>query len=305
MADIVNEETINIEDLRAILASKGLDIKELAREAKEMKAAEKAEKAVPASRKSAVTNDPVFELILADYPDFVIRRSTAKTEKLLVIMPSQDSYYIKTVKNGAENMEVLDRKNYGSFTSGMEDIKLPEDFWINSIQAGVGFFDDMMHILGRKAIVKAIVGGYYIKTPSVNYRYREEEMYENIPNIMKAFPGKDFYSEWNIIKQICDKFGIENTREFIRERETSLITKTFSCARYSNIKELLAYDFKFSSFKEYVLYDSVRMGYGTNFDTFVREWSDTLYMQTKIYGKIKDKYPRHLSEMHLQLAYKM
>ncbi len=299
------EEAISIEDLRALLAAKGLDIKALAKEAQELKMEKKVEEVAPV--KKATTADPVFELALANYPDFVIRRSTAKTERLLVIMPSQDSYYIKTVKDGKEEKKALDRKSYSAFTSGMPDIALPEDFWMDEVVAGVDHYDWMTRLLRDEPFRKAIVGRYFIKRNASAYAWNDErDMYEQIPNVLKAFPGKDLRPDWRGIKHILDKFGLENARDFVKEREVSLLSGGLRIPTgYLRENGMLEkYDFKYSSFKEYVLYDSVRMGYGDDSYHFFSTWEDTLGMQIRVYGKIKEKYPEHLAELHNQLAYK-
>ena len=125
-------------------------------------------------------------------------------------------------------------------------------------------------------------------------------MYASIPNVLKAFPGRDFAVEWENIKALVDKFGLENTRDLIRERDISLVTDCLC-----GIRTILEYDFKYESFKQYVLYDSVRMGFADNTWNFIRHWKDTLDMQKDLYGKVKEKYPKHLLEFHEQLAYKM
>jgi len=89
---------ISLDELRAVLESKGLDIKELAKEAKGLKSAPQS--VVESKQVNRPKRAPVFELALVNYPDFVIRKSTSKTEKMLVFMVSQDSYYIKTIKMG-------------------------------------------------------------------------------------------------------------------------------------------------------------------------------------------------------------
>ena len=300
-------DDISLEELREILASKGLDIKEPAREAKELKAEKDIETKI-VKKSTSKTTEPVFELALVNYPDFVIRRSTAKTEKFAVIMVSQNAYYIKTVKNGKEERETLDRSKYAAFTSGMKEMEMPEDFWFDTLCAGVGFYDAIMGILAQEVARKAITGGYFIKRRSNRYdgyphidEY-DVQMYRDIPNLLKAFPGKDFGIECNFYKTMCDKFGLENVKDFIKERERSLVACNMSARHF--VELLTDYDFKYESFKQYMLYDSVRLGYADDMWEFSTDWKDTLSMQRDLYGKIKNKYPKHLQEFHQQLAYK-
>jgi hypothetical protein len=297
---------ISLDELRAVLESKGLDIKELAKEAKGLKSAPQS--VVESKQVNRPKRAPVFELALVNYPDFVIRKSTSKTEKMLVFMVSQDSYYIKTIKNGFEEIEPLDEDNYSKFTSGMTDMYLPEDFWLKRIMSGKVFFNAIMRELSLSGTKKAILGKYYFQN-NINkdgdFAYSiemREKMYSKIPYLLKC---KDFKQEyiwdWEAFYDIMEKFGLDNARVFIKELGNSLV-HVDSCY---TLKYLLdEYEFDFTSFKDYVLYDSVRLGYAMSFSQFIYTWKDTLSMQEQLWGKVKDKYPEHLSDFHNQLSYK-
>ena len=307
-----NAEEISIEELRELLASKGLDIRELAREAKELKATKEMDALLEektTAPKPRNNNDPEYELALVNYPDFVIRRSTSKTEKLMVIMVSQNAYYIKTVKSGREEKETLTRKNYAAFPTGMPDFMLPEDFWVSKVLPGVAYYDSLMGVLRHEEVRKAIIEKYFRKKTNNNgcpvLRSDDLHAYEEIPNVLKAFPEKDFGASYQVIKLIVDKFGLENAKDFIRECDISLAETDFSYGHQSQMEDLFKNnDFKYDTFKQYILYDSVRMGYGLNLYYFLSEWKDTLSMQKDLYGKVKEKYPRHLQELHAQCSYK-
>ena len=297
---------ISLDELRAVLESKGLDIKELAREAKELKTTPQiVSESKPVNKTKQV---PVFELALVNYPDFVIRRSTAKTEKMMVFMVSQDSYYIKSVKNGFEEVEPLDEEIYSRFTAGMEDIKLPDNFWIEKIISGKSFFNSLMRMLDLNNTRKAIVGGYYIhntiyNSGDFNYQIDDlEMMYSKIPYLVKSeYFKKEYIWSWRSLYNIQEKFGLDNARIFMKELSNSLVN--FENV-YTTEYLLSSYEFNFTAFKDYVLYDSVRLGFAMSFAQFIRTWKDTLDMQEKLWGKIKNKYPEHLLELHNQLSYK-
>lgn len=57
----------------------------------------------------------------------------------------------------------------------------------------------------------------------------------------------------------------------------------------------------YETFKEYLLYESYRLGY-SNIDEFLLTWSDTLSMQHEFFGKIKEKYPKDLLVYHNKLC---
>ena len=273
----MDNTNISLDDLRAILEAKGLDIKELAKEAKELKLNSSLEDSInddnnPRKTISKVQHAPVYELALVNYPDFVIRKSTAKTEKMMVIMISQNSYYIKTVKNGSEVKEPLDRDNYGAFTSGMKDIDLPDGFWIDKIEAGRTFFDKLERDFLDSApltegIRKAIIGRYFDKCSSDICDWKT--MYSKIPLLLKEKNFKHEYMQvWEFFYQIQEKFGIEKARDFLNELDRSLVNLRTNDCRYFYNELLQGYDFQFDTFMEYVLYDSVRLGYADNLSQF-------------------------------------
>ena len=101
-----------------IMEEYGLDIKDLAKIAKALQgiSADKPEKVT----KSVTTSIAKWELALCNYPDFAIKRTTAKTEQLLVIMPSCGGYYIKYNKNGQEISEPLTEESDVSPTNPLQ-----------------------------------------------------------------------------------------------------------------------------------------------------------------------------------------
>ena len=54
----------------------------------------------------------------------------------------------------------------------------------------------------------------------------------------------------------------------------------------------------------YLFVSSVEQGMGGNLGNFVKTWQDTLLMEHRIFGKIEDKYPKHLLSYHQILSYK-
>ncbi len=298
-------EGVSLEEIRELLKTKGLDIRELAAEAKALKAEGDLEKTVKKSTKVATTNDPVFELALANYPDFVVRRSTARTEKLLVIMPSQNVYYIKTIKNGVENKEQLTKKLFTQFTQGMKEIDLPDDFWIHNIEGSAWWYDHVMDILNYPSIRKAISGRYYY--PGIDAIYQYNAALTEIESLFRAFPEKSevLTRNYQVVKMFIDEFGYENTKDYMRESEISLVNEEDIFTYNLQYLFRVGCSFKYNSFKEYMLYMSVRFGYGDRLNSFCSEWRDILDMQQQLYrGKIKEKYPDNFSDYHNQLAYK-
>ena len=98
----VNGQAINMEDIQAALAAQGLDIRELAKQAKALQRGE-----IINPERKVVSSTVQFKLALVNYPDFCIERTTAKTRQLVVIMPSCKGYYMKSFKGEEEYVEEL------------------------------------------------------------------------------------------------------------------------------------------------------------------------------------------------------
>ena len=109
---------------------------------------------------------------------------------------------------------------------------------------------------------------------------------------------------------MVNTFGLNNVRDFLNEAELSLYNlnsiEDRQTYRYSynndscslRHRSVLDYD----RFKEYILYSGIRFGYRNNLTVFINTWHDDLDMQEKIYGYVKEKYPKYLQTHHDQIA---
>lgn len=289
-----------------------------------------------------------FEISLYEYPDLIVTRKTSRTTKHLIIMPSAGAVFIKTEENNKEAVsEPLNEKNYAAFTSGMEDIEMPEDFWGKCLSKGVAFgrrileiFDDeiLLEMIRKRAFPEKCdllqVCGKYETRPEAEIK----RAYHAYPQLFTEFIEKKkalslLVNHIDFCSGIINMFGLQNARDFFRAYEESLVVIAEGRRGYyyrsvdyltrqgNEIEEweVLAEDhdphkvyakipwcrLKYESFKDYVLYDSFRMGYGLNMTTFLSEWIDTLNMQWQVYGKIRNKYPTDLPILHNQLSYKV
>lgn len=168
--------------------------------------------------------------------------------------------------------------------------------------------------------------------------------YKANPDLMREYAkdksSKGFeliYQEPVFVQDIVRFFGIENARDFLNEYNDALIALHYTGDGYKrrngyNIHEGRRVPFKweteapdkdaeklrkhicmssipnilmkYSSFKEYMLYDSVHLGYALDAYEFLSIWRDTLEMEYQLYGKLTEKYPKNLPTLHNQLSYK-
>lgn len=315
----VNGQTINMEDIQAALAAQGLDIRELAKQAKALQRGE-----IVNPEKKTATTTLSFKLALINYPDFCIERTTAKTRQLIVIMPSVKGYYVKSFKGEDEFVEALTPELYSKFTSGMSDLELPNDFWIRKVSSGKKFCEILLAALKCDTYVEMIkykiapkfedlhLSSEYSRVESNDYvsaykknpiLYKEFCMHEKSRRVLVSSP--------NFVTSLVNDFGMNNARDFLEQLNMSLVEIDagyyggFGNGRYGTASKVYPdIEMKYEAFRDYVLYQSVFMGYGKTINTFMNEWRDSIKMQLDIYRKVKEKYHDNLPLWHHQLAYK-
>jgi len=325
MDEISKIESMNDEEIKALLQDAGISFKQLAKEALELKRHKDTQKENIYNTGKKSNTD--FELSLVSYPDFVITKKTPKTTVMLVIMPSCGGYYLKTIKNGSESVVELNRENYAKFSSGMETITMPDDFWLPEVYPGVGFYDNLKIIITNNDLVEIIRNHCFPKDMFNKVGWEDRwyygkyvdkfiEMYKAIPILLKEFftkyPDLYFWKDYNykILYYIQETFGLNNARDFIESAAYSLINFT-NHNYYTHINDddfltkLFSVPMKYSSFKDYVLYDAYIMGYGDDWESFLNEMVDAWNMQKELYGSIKEKYSKNLPTFHKQLSYKI
>lgn len=311
----INGQKINIEDIQAALKTQGLDIKELAKEASALKRGE-----IKTPEKKNNVSGTTYKLALVNYPDFCIERTTAKTRQLIVIMPSCKGYYVKSFKGEDEFVEELTSDLYVKLTSGMNDLALPDDFWLKNVCSGKRFYDALFEALESETYLEMIKFHVAPKLEEldlgrwssvVNNKY--VVAYRNQPILYREFFNTNkakniLIDSQNFINSIIDDFGLNNTRDFLKHLELSLVDPKDSYygfgGSYYRAKIYPDMEMRYDAFRDYVLYQSVFMGYGRTIKTFFNEWCDCINMQKDIYHKIKEKYHDNLPLWHHQLSYK-
>ena len=297
-------------------------LKELALEAKKIKGMTEGEDTARAKEQNNG-----YTLELAEYPDFVIKRTTTRTTKTLAVMVSAGMAFIKTEHSKKEPVsEALSAENYRAFASEMPEILFPEGFWLKKLMRGAGAADALMNIMNDDVLLEMIRKKGTGEIDVLRYRMhiypyghdtldrmkdaftKYPALYTDLKNRQKSF--RLLINEPSFINEMVKNFGIDGMRQFFEGYDTALIDMSPD-SNYDNLQRgyntkavLPRYPMKASSCINYILYSSVRMGYAMNLRNFFGEWEDTLNMQTQLYGKIRDKYPQSLPTLHQQLSYK-
>ena len=349
------------EELNKILSEHNITFSDIAKIALTIKANKKEDsddnKIAKTTKKSV--SSIKYEITKLSYPDFVITKTSSIQTKELVVAPSCDGYFIRTLrKSGVWDVEELTGDNYALFMSDVSVnnlITLPTEFYVNTLERGKVFGASLLeylHLNGIKEMIKDKCAPKFDKEQFGNNRYFYIDLYKDIRrqiDIYRVFPliykeyanspiekiSKTIKCSPGIIMFIYTIYGIEKTKDFIRHMNLCLYETHFQggvgkTSRkdyedidlynkltnpgnipesdyiiYRTIKSYLPYNLpiinmNYEKFKEYILYESWRMGYNSLLD-FLCEWADTLYMEYYLFGKIKEKYPKDLPIYHKKL----
>ena len=91
-------------------------------------------------KKAAKKTAPTFAITLYEYPDIIVTKTTSTAVKHLIMMPTAKSVFFKEEKKGEVKTIPFTPEEYSSFTRGMEDIQMPEDFWGKRLQKGIAIY---------------------------------------------------------------------------------------------------------------------------------------------------------------------
>ena len=269
-----------------------------------------------------------FSLVLVEYPDFIVSKKMKNSTRFLIVMPSAGVLFFKMEENGKNAVtEQFTLDGYSKFSAGMPDIEMPEDFWLNKIRKGTVFGRRLEDIFKTKPLLemirkKGVPSGIDLFEESGRYsvpRYKAYiKAYMDMPTLYLEFMDREkpfdlIINEETFVLDIFNRFGLNNARDFLDRYNESLINGMTTGYIYKSNNMLIGRDgnsvipntiMKYDSFRDFVLYESVRMGYGMNFLNFFQIWNDTLDMQVQLYGCIKEKYPKDLPLLHNKMSYK-
>lgn len=312
-------------------AKKFIELKEKELEESETKATAETKKAV--AKKTAG-----FEYVLVNYPDLVIEKKMSTMTRQACFMVSSGTFFIKESTKKEERLLEMTVETLSKFFNGLSTpLPAPDNFWISEFKSGTKFAEglmsylengDILDMMRHHAFVVQTMGDYYKTLQEYCYgtdRERRELMplvaiRERKHNPISAYKlDKKSYSKYcqndklyrfmvsGVYEMLIDYFSISNMKQFLEDYELSLAEFRGNFGRgYTQIMRRLleVTEFDFASFSDYILYNSVFQGHADDLVQFIRNWTDTLDMQKKLYGKIKEKYPKSLLLLHNQLAYK-
>ena len=233
-------QTLSKEELEAILKAHNLDFSDIAKIANTIKASSTDEtETITLKAPKKVAASLTYEITKSSYPDFVITKKTTAQTKELVVAPSCDGLFIRTLrKGGSWDVEQLNGENYALFMSDVPTTKLlelPDEFYVKTLERGKVFGDGLVRYLSDETIKRMIkdkcapmfdknqyTNNYYYVDNSENIN-RQKEIYNVFSIVYKEYAHSQSQQILHLIKQkpglvmfVYKNYGLDKTRDFIK-----------------------------------------------------------------------------------------
>ena len=265
-----------------------------------------------------------FTLEYENDTDFILKRTTPRTEKMLVVLVSQAQVYIKDVKeNTIEKVDIVSQIR--DFKKGMDTTPafnkliwspFKRDYWDTKVYVSTQFENLLNHLETYRVLANKKLNPF-TDTSSV-WRYendpegfnRQSEFLKIIHVFnptMTATDGlytdlangiKNTGLDYNIInknKDLISLIGVNTFQHVLRTTHLNTILKEYG-VDLRRFLTYLIYTIKYRNGLEIQSYG----GYYSNTMFVLSDYADYLRMQKEMYGKIKEKYPLYwLSEKQM------
>jgi len=259
-----------------------------------------------------------YDVVLQNNIDFVIHRKTVTTDKNLVFLISQGTFYIQD--NKSKNVETLSEQKLRGFFQSIYWDKfemLDKVIWWSGRPEGM--ISKMIKIIKNKDIQGMYKHGICAED------YQIESWKEAFNNNIKLFKycydkcqasitNKDSFDKMlKLATMIEQQINYNNAKHFIDKFCESNIKMYLEEGHYSNKKEyhntfinlINIYSLDFNRFIEFISFDLYSQGISQFDKNILSDYNDYLRMQISLYGKVKEKYPKYLRTEHDIIALKV
>ena len=252
--------------------------------------------------------DITFTLEYENDSDFILKKTSPRTEKLLVVLVSQGQICIKDNKTN-EVERVTDLHQIRNFRKGMGDnipqFKklqwLPFDTWHNYDEFGtlLSYTDACKELMNRKLNP---FKSYSLLREYINNREAFDQKQNHIKTLRLIAPNINVYSytfllenmtraniTYNQIKDNLNtitELGANMFLSFLDHNRASQVFTDYGCD-FKTFLEWLTYTIKNRNRLKIDRYYS-----GTEY-FYVGDYLDYLYSQYEMYGKVREKYPEN------------
>ena len=261
----------------------------------------------------------VYEVVLENNTDFILRRQTQRVCRELVILVSQGLYYVRDCKTGA-----IDPVTNASLRSFLRDLKgnfisFQQVAWLGAVFKESADFittvieDATLSDMRRHSVPISP------EDPKRHICYWEQNK-RLFTRVAQLFPAQGtasgkYQNSIPVIFWIEERYGANEAMYFAEQLVRSGVRDIrFSASyRYNAMLEVSVfskiveseYNINLRRFIDYICFDLYRQGYGEVNESFFREYMDYLSMQKNFYGKVKEKYPEHFKTAHDVMSLKV
>jgi len=243
-----------------------------------------------------------YEVILQNNTDFVINKKTKSSNMNLVVLVSQSNFYIKDNKTDIIS-PLTEPKLRGFFNHILNESyhDLDKVDWWNKTKVSNNF-DKMLELIGNTAMQTMYKHGFYL--PNYECKDFKEVVEQNIKLFRYCYEktyntGRNFRDIIHIASQVEKIINFNNAKIFIDAIAESNVRINLYGTEYKEFVTMTAkYSLNFNRFVEYICHDLYTQGIGEFNHNRLQQYIDYLDMQIKLYGEIKEKYPKHLATDH-------
>ena len=262
-----------------------------------------------------------YDVVLQNNIDFVLHRKTATTDKNLVFLISQETFYIQD--NKTKNVETLSEQKLRGFFQPIyynKFEKLDKVIWWNDSRPE-DIIKKMIKIIKDETMQKMYQHGICVDKYQTDswkdafnnnvklFKYCFHKCQESNVNrsyfdyILKLATTIEQKINYNNAIFFVDKFCESNVKMFLEEgyKYNSKIKEYHEVF----INLINTYSLDFNRFIEYISFDLYSQGISQFDKNILTEYSDYLRMQISLYGKVKEKYPKYLRTEHDIIALKV
>ena len=253
-----------------------------------------------------------YEVVAQNNTDFIVRRTTLKTQRELVILISQGIFYLKDTKQ--QSIEPVTLALLKSFLRYLkDDLPLNQVLWMPILNNESADYID--RIISNDILVDMcrhnVIAGLENPERYIVYWQQNKKLFERVvslfPTITDAGENK-YKNSIPVIFELDKRYGY-NEAIYLAERitKTGLTNCTFTgsyhpanlnATGFISLLENPTFNLNLRRFIDYILFDLYGQGYADIYTGFWNEYKDYLMMQLQFYGKIKEKYPEHFKTEH-------
>jgi hypothetical protein len=283
----MNTQTVSVKDFV-------IDIKE-------------ANKNISGQNRSYSTPSATYNVILQNDIDFVMHRKTKTTDKNFVFLVSQATFYIQD--NKTKLVESLDKAKIQKFFEFATNVDIKSklekvQWWNESIYTCVPLMAEVVKDKARQTLFKHHI---FTKYPTDI----EKEMISNNPKLFQYCKEKNINNNaMSAANYINKNINYNNAIYFVDAVAKSNVKFGLYDTSYDKNLQILfdilkTHNLNLNRLVDYLMVDLYAQGIQTIDKNTIIDYRDYLNMQTKLYGKVKEKYPKYLKTEHDIVALKL